>query len=45
MRGDSGVGAGNQYQYNYNVNAHYGRVQPEGSVRRDMSALVALTRR
>lgn len=30
--------------YSYNVDAQYGRVQPEGSVARDMSALVTLTR-
>lgn len=31
--------------YDYTVNANYGRVQPEGSVRLDMSALVTQTRR
>lgn len=31
--------------YSYQVDANYGRVQPEGSVARDLSALVALTRR
>jgi TP901 family phage tail tape measure protein len=31
-------------QYSYTVHANYGRTQPEGSVRRDLSALVMLTR-
>jgi TP901 family phage tail tape measure protein len=31
-------------QYSYTVHANYGRQQPEGSVRRDLSALVMLTR-
>lgn len=31
-------------QYSYNVDAHYGRTQDEGSIARDLSALVMLTR-
>jgi TP901 family phage tail tape measure protein len=31
-------------QYSYTVHANYGRTQPEGSVRRDLSALVMLTK-
>lgn len=42
----SGIGAGQTVNnYNYSVEANYGRVQPEGSVGRDLSALVALTQR
>lgn len=33
----------NTNNYSYNVNANYGRTQAEGSVRLDLSALVALT--
>lgn len=41
-----GIGAGttNTNTTNYNVNASYGRVQPEGSIRRDLSGLVQATR-
>lgn len=31
--------------YSYQVDASYGRTQPEGSVRQDLSALVAMTRK
>lgn len=43
----SGVGGASSISnsYQYSVNANYGRVQPEGSVRRDLSALIALTKR
>lgn len=43
QRGTQGTGVTNNYSYN--VEANYGRVQPEGSVRQDLGALVALTRR
>jgi TP901 family phage tail tape measure protein len=35
----------NNYNNNYNVNANYSRAQSEASVRMDMSALVAMSRR
>jgi len=43
----SGIGsaATTTNNYNYNVNANYGRTQTEGSVRLDLSALVAMTSR
>lgn len=42
----SGIGGATSTtnNYNYNVNASYGRVQPEGTVRQDLSALVTMTR-
>jgi hypothetical protein len=44
-RSGIGGGAATTNNYNYNVNANYGRVQTEGSVRLDLSALVAMTSR
>ena len=44
MRGMGGATTVNN-SYAYNVNANYGRVQAEGSIRLDLSALVAMTSR
>lgn len=42
-----GIGTGSTVtnNTNYTVNAAYGRVQPEGSIQRDLGALIALTSR
>jgi hypothetical protein len=45
MRGLTGNGNTQTINNNYTVNAAYGRTQPEGSVRMDLAALVALTSR
>jgi len=44
-RGINGGGTSSTVNNNYTVNAAYGRTQPEGSVRMDLAALIALTRR